>query len=126
MRLSGPAAWKSARDRDGLIRQAPEISITGRTGKLGADIAGLQELVTYGLKGAAAYADHAQILGTEDASLYASFHEVLNALHEGKADRGRAPRLGAQGRRDQLQGDGAPRRRQHRGLRPPPRRRRCA
>jgi len=82
--LSGPAAWKSARDRDGLIRQAPEISITGRTGKLGADIAGLQELVTYGLKGAAAYADHAQILGTEDASLYASFHEVLNALTKEK------------------------------------------
>lgn len=82
--LSGPAAWKSARDRDGLIRQALEISITERTGKLGADIAGLQELVTYGLKGAAAYADHAQILGTEDASLYASFHEVLDALTKEK------------------------------------------
>jgi len=78
--LSGPAAWKIARNTEGLVRQGLEISILERTKKLGADVTGLQELVTYGLKGAAAYADHAQILGTEDEALYASFHEVLNAL----------------------------------------------
>ncbi|MGD1047916.1 MAG: hydroxylamine reductase [Candidatus Krumholzibacteriaceae bacterium] len=82
--LGGPAAWTSERDREGLIRQALEISVLERSGKLGADIAGLQELVTYGIKGAAAYTDHAQILGTEDASLYASFHEVLDALTKEK------------------------------------------
>jgi len=78
--LRGPAAWKSARDMEGLVRQGLGLSILDRRAKLGADVTGLQELVTYGLKGAAAYADHAQILGMEDASLYASFHEVLNAL----------------------------------------------
>ena len=34
----------------------------------------------YGLKGAAAYADHAQILGKEDEQLYAAFHEMLDYL----------------------------------------------
>jgi hydroxylamine reductase len=82
--LDGPAAWVPARDMEGLIRQGLEISVLERSKKLGADITGLQELVTYGLKGAAAYADHAQILGTEDDSLYASFHEVLDALTKEK------------------------------------------
>ena len=47
---------------------------------LGTDIAGLLELTLYGLKGAAAYADHALVLGYEDASLYAQFHEALDFL----------------------------------------------
>ena len=47
---------------------------------LGTDIAGLLELTLYGLKGAAAYADHALALGYEDAGLYALFHEALDFL----------------------------------------------
>jgi len=82
--LSGPAACKIAGNAEALVRQGLEISILERTKKLGADVTGLQELVTYGLKGAAAYADHAQILGTEDEALYASFHEVLDALTKEK------------------------------------------
>ncbi|MCX5752367.1 MAG: hypothetical protein NTW97_01840 [Candidatus Krumholzibacteria bacterium] len=82
--LGGPAALQPARDIDGLVAQGLGISILERRAKLGADVTGLQELVTYGLKGAAAYADHAQILGKEDAALYASFHEVLDALAKDK------------------------------------------
>ncbi len=40
----------------------------------------MQELILYGLKGAAAYADHAQILGKEEEPLYAAFHEMLDYL----------------------------------------------
>jgi hydroxylamine reductase len=82
--LDGPAALQPAHDTDSLVKQALGISILERSARLGADITGLQELVTYGLKGAAAYADHAQILGVEDASLCASFHEVLDALAKAK------------------------------------------
>jgi hydroxylamine reductase len=82
--LGGPAALKPAGDIDGLVKQGLGISILERSAKLGDDVTGLQELVTYGLKGAAAYADHAQILGSEDAALYASFHEVLDALAKEK------------------------------------------
>jgi hydroxylamine reductase len=82
--LGGPATLQPARDVDSLVSQGLGISILERSAKLGADVTGLQELVAYGLKGAAAYADHAQILGKEDPALYASFHEVLDALAKDK------------------------------------------
>jgi hydroxylamine reductase len=78
--LAGPAAWQPAADLDGLIRQGEELSIAKRQVRLGNDITGLQELVLYGLKGAAAYADHAHILGQEDPKVYATFHDALDFL----------------------------------------------
>ncbi len=78
--IGGPAAFLPANDVEGLIRQGLELSIAGRMKRAGADITGLQELVVYGLKGAAAYADHAQVLGREDPALYALFHEALDFL----------------------------------------------
>jgi hydroxylamine reductase len=44
------------------------------------DVRSLRELVTYGLKGMAAYAEHAANLGKEDPALYAFFYEALAAL----------------------------------------------
>lgn len=78
--LDGPAAWKPADGIDALVSQGAQIGISSRKNTLGDDITGLQELVTYGLKGTAAYADHAQILGKEDAAIYAKFHEYLDLL----------------------------------------------
>jgi hydroxylamine reductase len=78
--LAGPAAWQPAADLDSLIRQGEEVSLTKRQVRLGQDVAGLQELVLYGLKGAAAYADHARILDYEDPDVYATFHEALDFL----------------------------------------------
>ncbi len=65
---------------DALIAQGEGVSIEVRQADLGADIAGLQELMLYGLKGAAAYVDHAIVLGIEDDKLYAAFHEGMNFL----------------------------------------------
>jgi hydroxylamine reductase len=78
--LAGPAAWSPSGDLAGLIRQGEEVSITKRQASFGADAAGLQELILYGLKGAAAYADHARILGYEDPDVYATFHEAIDFL----------------------------------------------
>ena len=64
--LTGPATWQPAADLAGLVRQGEEVGVTKRQAMLGPDVTGLQELILYGLKGAAAYADHAQILGHED------------------------------------------------------------
>ena len=80
--LTGPAAWVPADDLDGLIEQGEEVSIAGRKETLGDDITGLQELITYSLKGSAAYVDHAQILGQDDDDVYAFFYEALNFLTE--------------------------------------------
>jgi hydroxylamine reductase len=44
-----------------------------------ADSQALRELLIYGLKGVAAYADHAWILGKKDESVYAFIHEALAA-----------------------------------------------
>jgi hydroxylamine reductase len=78
--LADPATWTPAEDLDGLTRKAQGVSIAERKKRLGDDITGLQELLTYGLKGMAAYADHALILGQEDDKVYAFFHEALNFL----------------------------------------------
>ena len=78
--LSGDAAIQPSDDLQGMIRQGEDLSIQNRIDTLGEDVTGLQELITYGLKGAAAYADHARILGVEDDGIYASFHETLDYL----------------------------------------------
>jgi hydroxylamine reductase len=44
------------------------------------DKAALKELIRYGLKGTAAYADHAKVLGVEDVEVYAFFHEALDFI----------------------------------------------
>jgi len=54
----------------------------------GDDVVGLQELLTYGLKGAAAYADHALILGFEDESVWSFLHEALAYLASNPTDIG--------------------------------------
>lgn len=76
----GPAGWEPAAD---LAAQGEAVGIETRRVALGADLAGLQELLTYGLKGMAAYADHAMILGQESEAVYAYFHEALAFLAEG-------------------------------------------
>ncbi len=78
--LTGPADWQPVGDVAGLLSQAEELSIDKRTSRLGEDVVSLQEIITYGLKGAAAYADHAHILGYDDAGIYATFHEALDVL----------------------------------------------
>jgi hydroxylamine reductase len=78
--LAGPAAWQPAGDLDGLVRQGEDLLLTKRQVRLGNDVTGLQELILYGLKGAAAYADHAKILGHEDPKIYATFHAALDFL----------------------------------------------
>jgi hydroxylamine reductase len=79
-KLDGPAAWIPPAKYLDLISEAPEKGIAARKKALGDDAAGLQELLTYGLKGMAAYADHALILGQEDEKVYAFIHEALDFL----------------------------------------------
>ncbi len=76
--LSGPAVWSPAGDRAGLVKEGEEVSIEVRKEKLGEDINALVELLIYGVKGTAAYADHALILGKEDQAVFNFFHEALD------------------------------------------------
>jgi hydroxylamine reductase len=79
-KLEGPAQWTPAAGLDELVKQAEAVGIVSARTALGDDLAGLKELLTYGLKGTAAYMDHAHILGKEEEKAYAFMHEALDYL----------------------------------------------
>ncbi len=57
-----------------------KTSIPAKQAQYGKTITGLQELVIYGLKGVAAYLDHALLLGFKDEEVYKFFHETLSKV----------------------------------------------
>jgi hydroxylamine reductase len=63
----------------GLVGQAKVASLKADT-TINHDIQSLQHIVLFGIKGVAAYADHAQILGQEDDKIYAFVQEALAAI----------------------------------------------
>ncbi|MBD3331772.1 hydroxylamine reductase, partial [candidate division GN15 bacterium] len=69
-----------------LERLGTRFSPRTRVERFGADVSGLAELVMYGLKGTAAYAHHARVLGIEDDAVYGFFHEALGFLADEPAD----------------------------------------
>jgi len=74
---AGPAAWVIAGNLEGLIEQGQEQGVKGQ--HTDTDILSAIEIVVYGLKGMAAYADHAYILGQKDMELFAFYHKTLAA-----------------------------------------------
>jgi hydroxylamine reductase len=74
----GPATFKPAASMDGLLEQAKGIGFQADSGT-NPDIRSLQHTLIFGLRGVAAYADHAQILGQEDDKVYSFIHEGLAA-----------------------------------------------
>ncbi|HOV79926.1 MAG TPA: hydroxylamine reductase [Bacillota bacterium] len=73
------ASFKPAADFEALVRQGEEVGIASDHGA-DPDIQSLQQVVLYGIKGVAAYADHAMILGQEDDKVYSFIHEGLAAI----------------------------------------------
>jgi hydroxylamine reductase len=82
--FGGVAAWTPAATVEGLLEQSKQVLLPVRFLTESKEIADLQELVLYGIKGAAAYAAHALALGAGDPQTFAKIHEVLEFLtHEG-------------------------------------------
>jgi len=79
-RLSGPAEWMPDADLIDLIQEGQMVSLLLRRERIDPDVAATQELLTYGLKGLAAYANHAVVLGVEDPAVFGMFHEGLDFL----------------------------------------------
>ena len=80
---SGPAAYQPATDSAGLQTQGEIADI--RRFNDNPDVNSLMQTLLFGLKGVAAYVDHAAILGQEDPDLYRRIHEGLAAGYDGKA-----------------------------------------
>jgi hydroxylamine reductase len=75
----GAATLKPAADLSGLILQGEAVGIRSYPAA-DPDILSLKHTLLYGLKGMAAYADHALILGKEDEVVFAFLHEGLAAI----------------------------------------------
>jgi hydroxylamine reductase len=75
----GLLSFKPGRTIEELIKQGQAVGIKSYPAD-NPDILSLKHTVLYGIKGVSAYADHAQILGQEDDSVYAFVHEGLAAL----------------------------------------------
>ena len=73
------AAFKPASDLAGLIKQGEKVGLP-IDHEAPADIQSLQQTLLFGVKGLAAYADHAAILGEEDDKIYAFTYKVFTAF----------------------------------------------
>jgi hydroxylamine reductase len=63
---------------EGLLKQGKDVGLKADKSE-NPDILSLKHITLFGVKGIAAYADHAQILGQEDDKVYAFIHEALAA-----------------------------------------------
>ncbi|PWC17328.1 hydroxylamine reductase [Brenneria corticis] len=60
-----------------LLRQAADFALDHDKNAVGDDVHGLRMLCLYGLKGAAAYMEHAHVLGQYDEAIYAQYHTLM-------------------------------------------------
>ncbi|WP_279204218.1 hydroxylamine reductase [Obesumbacterium proteus] len=60
-----------------LRKQAEEFALNNDKAEIGDDVHGLRMLNLYGLKGAAAYMEHAHVLGQYSDDIYAEFHAYM-------------------------------------------------
>ena len=72
----GPSSFIPEPTTEALVAQGEKVGIQSDP-DINADILSLRELLIYGIRGMAAYADHAAILGKEDDSVYAFMQEGM-------------------------------------------------
>ncbi len=74
----GPATFSPASNLEKLVAQGERVGVKSNP-DVDPDILSLRELLVYGLKGLAAYADHARILGQQDDTVYDFIYQALAA-----------------------------------------------
>ncbi|HOU15396.1 MAG TPA: hydroxylamine reductase [Anaerolineae bacterium] len=78
--LPAGAALVPADTVEGMLKQAAKFVLT--LAQRNDDVTSLRSLILFGLKGMAAYADHARIMGKEDTTVNAFFSEALSAIRD--------------------------------------------
>jgi len=81
-----PALWNPGATPAQLAEAAPVASIQRFMDRDGPTVVGLRDLVLYGLKGTAAYAEHARVLGTHEPDISAEFHRLAAFLASDPTD----------------------------------------
>jgi len=78
--LPEPATWNPGHTADEFSEAAPFAAIQRFMDRDGPSVVGLRNLVLYGLKGTAAYSEHARVLGSEETAVSAEFHRIAAFL----------------------------------------------
>lgn len=78
--ISFSSDWEYKQDKEFLEQQGQKFSLENDIFQMGEVAAGLYHFVLYGIKGVAAYAEHARLNGVEDGDVYGDFHKVLDFL----------------------------------------------
>jgi len=80
-KIEAKAKLKPETTLEGLIKQGEQVGLASYPAE-NEDIRSLKHILLFGLKGVAAYAYHAQILGHEDDAIYVFVYNALSALTE--------------------------------------------
>ena len=84
--LTGAAAFVPADNIAGLLAQAGAASVIAGRDVVGEDVIGLRALLLYGLKGVAAYAHHAEVLGESRDEIAIGIAHALDVLASNPTD----------------------------------------
>jgi hydroxylamine reductase len=74
------ATFKPENTIEGLVKQGADIEEKVPDPSIDPDIQSLQDILLFGIRGVAAYADHAEILGKQDDAIYAFIHKALASM----------------------------------------------
>ncbi|MEZ8289719.1 hydroxylamine reductase [Vibrio sp. 10N.237.312.B06] len=84
--LSAAAQFDLPTDSSELLALAPQAAVNRGHDSQHEDVIGLRLLCLYGLKGAAAYMEHARVLGQTDDAIFAEYHEIMAFLGTDPSD----------------------------------------
>jgi hydroxylamine reductase len=84
--LTGAAALVLTDDKIALLAEAPNAAVNRGLELIDEDTLGLRLLCLYGLKGVAAYMEHAHVLGQQNADIAADFHTIMAYLGNDPTD----------------------------------------
>ncbi|MCS3766239.1 hydroxylamine reductase [Aeromonas hydrophila] len=84
--LPAAARFEPGADLLAQLAQAPQTAVNRGKNEVNEDIMGLRLLCLYGLKGAAAYMEHARVLDQQDAGVAAEFYRIMSWLGTDPSD----------------------------------------
>ncbi|MGX9417596.1 hydroxylamine reductase [Vibrio sp. WJH972] len=84
--LTAAAQFDLPEDDSQILSLAPQAAVNRGKDLVDEDIMGLRLLCLYGLKGAAAYMEHALVLGQTDEAVYGEYHQIMGWLGSDPTD----------------------------------------
>ncbi len=75
--LTKAALFEVPQTAEAMLATAEQVAVNRGHETVHEDIIGLRLLCLYGLKGAAAYMEHARVLGQTDTKVFAEYHEIM-------------------------------------------------